>query len=458
LGDSTKRTYDAANVEHRNWWENTLQPLAQEVADQINLELAPRLGDEIGWFDFSKVTALQSDSRLLALGANIPLLVGPDKPIASSELRHELGLPDVRPPDTDEEIAQAKEAKAQAAAIASAGPTDPNAPGKGAPGPKPAPGVKNAPDITPTGPGIGAGREGNLETRGRRAREIRQIEYRKIDSTVRNLEPIFEGVMKSVFEKQQRSVMAKFNARGGRLSRRDSNAEKAAEDAHASDTLKKLFDGDYWDAEIAALLSPHYTNVAAAAAEHLSGKIGVSFDVHNPQVAAFIRSRANLLAGNVNQTTYDAIANAMAEGQEAGDSIPMIAGRIQDVFEDASNTRATMIARTEVIGSFNGSTHEIGQLLPDGMVAGEEWLATEDDRTREAHIEADGQQIAMGDVFSVDGEDMRYPGDPNGSPENVINCRCALVLLTPDEFNAPDDDDERSYNLEDLREQLLTEA
>jgi len=28
LGDSTKRTYDSANVEHRNWWESTLQRCA----------------------------------------------------------------------------------------------------------------------------------------------------------------------------------------------------------------------------------------------------------------------------------------------------------------------------------------------------------------------------------------------------------------------------------------------
>ena len=31
---------------------------------------------------------------------------------------------------------------------------------------------------------------------------------------------------------------------------------------------------------------------------------------------------------------------------------------------------------------------------------------------------------------------MAYPGDPGGSPGNVINCRCTVAFLTPDEMNA----------------------
>jgi hypothetical protein len=27
------------------------------------------------------------------------------------------------------------------------------------------------------------------------------------------------------------------------------------------------------------------------------------------------------------------------------------------------------------------------------------------------------------------GEELMYPGDKNGSPENIINCRCSIILM-----------------------------
>jgi hypothetical protein len=52
------------------------------------------------------------------------------------------------------------------------------------------------------------------------------------------------------------------------------------------------------------------------------------------------------------------------------------------------------------------------------------WNSMDDDRTREWHSDADGQEQPVGTPFDVDGEDMMYPGDPAGSDENTINCRC----------------------------------
>ena len=49
-------------------------------------------------------------------------------------------------------------------------------------------------------------------------------------------------------------------------------------------------------------------------------------------------------------------------------------------------------------------------------------------------VDADGQVRAIGDTFDVDGEQLAYPGDPSGSAGNVINCRCTIAILTPDEY------------------------
>ncbi|HLZ93365.1 MAG TPA: phage minor head protein [Candidatus Acidoferrum sp.] len=46
---------------------------------------------------------------------------------------------------------------------------------------------------------------------------------------------------------------------------------------------------------------------------------------------------------------------------------------------------------------------------------------------RIAHIHASGQVRAVDEPFSVGGEELMYPRDPNGSPENTINCHCLLA-------------------------------
>lgn len=55
------------------------------------------------------------------------------------------------------------------------------------------------------------------------------------------------------------------------------------------------------------------------------------------------------------------------------------------------------------------------------------WVTMHDDRVREGHSAADGQEVPLGSPFVVDGEYLQYPGDPRGSAGNVVNCRCVIV-------------------------------
>lgn len=56
------------------------------------------------------------------------------------------------------------------------------------------------------------------------------------------------------------------------------------------------------------------------------------------------------------------------------------------------------------------------------------WNAVGDERTRDDHLDADGQAVRAGDSFDVGGESLLYPGDPGGSDKNVDNCRCWLEV------------------------------
>ena len=67
----------------------------------------------------------------------------------------------------------------------------------------------------------------------------------------------------------------------------------------------------------------------------------------------------------------------------------------------------------------------------DGMYRAEDmgnsitkiWIATLDNRTRDAHAERDGEEIALDDEFAPG---LSRPRDPNGALSEICNCRCSL--------------------------------
>jgi uncharacterized protein with gpF-like domain len=80
--------------------------------------------------------------------------------------------------------------------------------------------------------------------------------------------------------------------------------------------------------------------------------------------------------------------------------------------------------------------------LSTGLNFKKQWLATKDGRTRDAddewnHEAMDGEQVDKGSTFTMYSRkgtvnNLKYPGDPDGSPGNVINCRCTQIYITED--------------------------
>lgn len=52
------------------------------------------------------------------------------------------------------------------------------------------------------------------------------------------------------------------------------------------------------------------------------------------------------------------------------------------------------------------------------------WTTVGDGAVRPWHMDADGQQRDLDDLFDVGGELLQYPRDGAGSPGNTYNCRC----------------------------------
>jgi len=133
---------------------------------------------------------------------------------------------------------------------------------------------------------------------------------------------------------------------------------------------------------------------------------------------------------NVADTTRQQIVSAVARGFDDGLGQTGVAGYIRDLIPGMSGYRAGMIARTEVHGAANYGS--VSAAAETGLRLRKEWISAEDERTRESHALANGQIVAQDDAFDVGGEALMYPGDPEGSAAEVINCRCTTGFIVDD--------------------------
>lgn len=149
-----------------------------------------------------------------------------------------------------------------------------------------------------------------------------------------------------------------------------------------------------------------------------------------------VQARTENFANKVRSIGSDVSGRLMDElqiGVAEGESIDKLTNRINDVFDIGDNI-AERIARTEVHGASEGTSFTSANAINNaGYNVNKEWVSTEDSRTRPAHADADGQVVDINDAFDVDGEELMYPGDPDGSAENTVNCRCSTVYSMPDQ-------------------------
>lgn len=110
-----------------------------------------------------------------------------------------------------------------------------------------------------------------------------------------------------------------------------------------------------------------------------------------------------------------------------GENTDKLIKRIQKITE-LKLSDITRIARTQTTRLENEARLEAGKVgAKMGYKMVKRWDCVHDNRTREAHKQADGQIVDYDKPFIVDGEELMIPGDVNGSASNVINCRCKIV-------------------------------
>lgn len=133
------------------------------------------------------------------------------------------------------------------------------------------------------------------------------------------------------------------------------------------------------------------------------------------------------------ERVQDVIATADLEGQP----IDAIADAVRTAYE--SGPTWAEVAAQPVIGTVNAAS--LASARQSGALA-KRWLATDDERTRKTHRTAEGQVVAMDDLFTVGKAKLLYPHDPSGPIGETIYCRCTMIY----QLGAlPDDPDEPQW-------------
>lgn len=108
-----------------------------------------------------------------------------------------------------------------------------------------------------------------------------------------------------------------------------------------------------------------------------------------------------------------------------GKSIKAMADDLQKRITTMNRDSAIRTARTAVTGAQNAGrmdSYDAAQKMGIGLK--KEWLATLDGRTRHSHAMLDGEKVENNKKFS---NGCMFPGDPDGPPWEIYNCRCTLI-------------------------------
>ena len=159
-------------------------------------------------------------------------------------------------------------------------------------------------------------------------------------------------------------------------------------------------------------------------------------DAYQDAIDSWIRTTAARQVTPIANTTMEqaqriisrAVSEGIREGMGQAALGKLINNRLREEGGKVSRARGRVIARTESHSASNAATQEAAKAT--GLPMRKEWVSSDNvDRTRQDHSDANGQIVNLDSPFIVGGEELQYPGDMSGSAHNVINCRCASVMI-----------------------------
>lgn len=253
----------------------------------------------------------------------------------------------------------------------------------------------------------------------------RQQRIRQNEALRNRYEKAFNGVVKKAIQQQ--------------LSSFTSDLQKYGQEQAIGN-----MDIQLWNKQLAPVINQLYASAGIAKANQALGELRrlpkvqkkrTSFGYNEEWTRAILNYFSQHLFDKVvlpiSNTTRDYIMATISKGIDEGWSIKQIVDQIER--QDYLDGRVRRIVRTEANRAINYG-NELAMDKFEYKVQ-KRWVAVHDNRTRHAHLTADGQMVNSDDNYNVGGEQLEFPGDPNGSPENTINCRCFSEVVAKRDDN-----------------------
>lgn len=265
--------------------------------------------------------------------------------------------------------------------------------------------------------------------KGLKTKENLDAVWKKFDSALIPHEQNFTGAVRSYFRAQKKRVMDKFDESAGKIIPKDMKLSKADNQADYFFNFEK--EKDLLGKVVDRNIRKAYYDFAVRAARGLMP--GVSFAVDETNMGRWVSAKVLKLQQEVTAYTREQLSDAVVEGLRdaiasglsQSETIDQIRERIVETYDFAVGTRAERIARTETIGAANAGSYST---IKDSPAEKKMWVTSRDSRVRDEHQEMDGVAITKNDKFKFsNGDYLDFPGDPEGDPGSIINCRCSIV-------------------------------
>lgn len=201
-----------------------------------------------------------------------------------------------------------------------------------------------------------------------------------------------------------------------------------------------LFPIAVWNRRLTNMVDPMLLSVMGEIGQEELAQLvsGVSFDLYDEDVTGFMEEHVPNFSFRVNEETARELRRTLAEGLEAGESIPDLRNRVQDVFNFGRKYRATRIARTETIRASNRAAEFA--YMQSGVVEGKEWLIADDERTcpfcryMDEATDIKTQSLGAnfldkGDTLEVDGKVLKLDYEDIQDPPLHVSCRCTIIPI-----------------------------